>query len=67
MRMYNAVAIAEGWEEAEDFDGYVEAWQYLIDTGAAWQLPGFFGRTAEAMIEAGHCTPPDGRMQDHVH
>lgn len=53
MDNYKAVAIAEGFEEAESEEQYREAWQYLEDTGLAYQLQGSFGRTAQAMIEAG--------------
>jgi len=35
---------------------YIEAYQYLIDTGLAWTLQGSIGRQAAALIEAGHCT-----------
>jgi hypothetical protein len=52
---FTAVMIAEGVEDAESEEQYVEAWQQLIDTGLAWQLQGFFGRTAYRMIEAGLC------------
>ena len=36
----------------------VETWQYLIDTGRAWELPGWVGRVANNMIEAGVCHSP---------
>ena len=50
-----AAMIAEGVEEASE-ERQIEAWQHLIDTGLAWQLQGFFGRTATELIERGICT-----------
>ncbi len=47
-----AVMIAEGVDEASQ-ENQVRAWQYLVDTGLAWQLQGSFGRTAMGLIEAG--------------
>ncbi len=37
---------------------YIQAYQYLIDTGQVWTLQGFYGRTARGLIENGYCTPP---------
>jgi len=53
MNQYTAVGIAEGFIDAESEEQYLEAWQYLVDTGLAWQLQGWFGRTAAALIEQG--------------
>lgn len=41
----------------DEYDANVLAWQYLIDTGHAWTLQGWYGRTAIALIEEGICTP----------
>lgn len=53
---YTATMIAEGVEEAS-VERQREAWQHLVDTGLAWRLQGWFGRTANDLIEAGHITP----------
>tara|TARA_Y100000114_G_scaffold34810_1_gene30322 strand:+ start:862 stop:1041 length:180 start_codon:yes stop_codon:yes gene_type:complete len=54
--IFEAVEIAEGLQDPQDEEQYIEAWQMLIDTGYAWTLQGWFGRRAVEMIEAGHCT-----------
>jgi len=50
-----AVGIAEGFIPCEDAARIVEAWQHLIDTEMVWQLQGWFGRTASALIDQGIC------------
>lgn len=55
---FNAVGIAEGFIEAESEEQVIEAWQYLIDSGLAWKLQGWFGRTANQLIEEGICSAP---------
>ena len=55
MDAYTAVGIAEGFIEAESEEQQIEAWQHLIDTGLAWSLQGFFGRTASQLINDGIC------------
>lgn len=54
---YLATAYAEGFCEGENSTKHeqIEAWQYLIDSGLCWQLQGWFGRTASALIEEGIC------------
>jgi len=52
---FNAVGIAEGFIDAESEEQVIEAWQYLIDSGLAWKLQGWFGRTANQLIEEGIC------------
>ena len=49
---YTAVMICEGVEDA-DYDTTVEAWQHLHDTGLAYRLQGFFGRTAHDLVMRG--------------
>ena len=53
MTNYEAVGIAEGFIESSSKEEVIEAWQYLVDTGLAWQLQGWFGRTAQTLIENG--------------
>lgn len=55
---FNAVGIAEGFIEAESEEQVVEAWQFLVDSGLAWQLQGWFGRTAKQLIEQGVISAP---------
>ena len=64
MNSYTAIGRAEGFIDATEKQ-YYEAWQYLIDTGMAWTLQGWFGRTAAALIKSGICTSPSNlNMRD---
>lgn len=57
MDSYTAVSVAEGFCDFEPTEEQqIEAWQYLIDTGLAWTLQGWFGRTAASLIEQSICT-----------
>ena len=53
MTAYLATGIAEGFEEAEDDSEVLAAWQYLHDTRLAYQLQGWFGRQAQALLQEG--------------
>lgn len=55
MTPYLASAIAEGFCEGENAtrEQQIEAWQYLHDTGLAYSLQGWYGRTAKQLIEEG--------------
>jgi hypothetical protein len=56
MDSYTATGIAEGFIDAESEEQVLEAWQTLVDTGLAWQLQGWFGRTAQQLINQGLIT-----------
>ena len=49
---YDAIMIAEGVIEVDE-DRQIEAWQHLVDTGLAWSLQGWFGKTAINLIKKG--------------
>lgn len=59
MDTYDAVGIAEGWmappgDTPEDQEqAIILAWQTLHDTGLAYRLQGWFGRTARNLLERG--------------
>ena len=49
---YLATGLAEGFEQGTEQE-VIAAWQYLHDTGLAYKLQGWFGRTAKQLIEQG--------------
>ena len=55
MNSYLAVAIAEGFCEGEGASAneQMDAWAYIIKTGMAWTLQGWFGRTVNTLIKDG--------------
>lgn len=50
------VSIIEGIEDAS-VNEQLEAWQQLVDTGLHLQLQGWYGRTAQQLIEQGLIEP----------
>ena len=53
MNDYEATGLAEGFIEAESNEQVIEAWQHLHDTGLAYKLQGWFGRTAHNLLNEG--------------
>jgi len=53
MSDYEATGIAEGFIEADDEEQVIAAWQHLHDTGLAYRLQGWFGRTAQHLLQSG--------------
>lgn len=49
---YKAVGLAEGFIEGTEKE-QIEAWEYLVSSGMAWKLQGWFGRTAQMLIDNG--------------
>ena len=51
---YDSVGAIMAYENGDlDDDGIIERFQYLVDTGLAWQLQGSYGRAAHAMLKSG--------------
>ena len=67
MDNFTAVGIAEGWIEADSEDQVIEAWQLLINTGICWTLQGWFGRTAQRLIDDGICVSPQQARNEASH
>lgn len=59
MDTFTAVMIIEGNQDPETIEEYLQAAQLLVDTGLAWQLQGFFGRTCAELIKQGLIKPKD--------
>lgn len=58
MTDYDACAAIEGFDgEEHTEEEIIEAFQHLINTGSAWTLQGFYGRTAASLINSGACHP----------
>ena len=60
MTLFGAIETIEGRvdpgnDPQDREDEVAAAWQFLIDTGVVWQLQGWYGRTAQALIEKGLC------------
>jgi len=53
MTPYEAVSIAEGFEEAESEEQVIEAWQYIYDNKLYLGLQGWFGRMCRDLLEQG--------------
>tara|TARA_Y100001973_G_C5088298_1_gene276086 strand:- start:323 stop:592 length:270 start_codon:yes stop_codon:yes gene_type:complete len=59
MTFQRAMDIIDGWgDPPESEEEVISAYQYMINTGAAWKLPGYVGRACMQMIEEGYCKVP---------
>lgn len=60
-QQYDLVGALLAFEDGEqDEDDFIRLFQYLIDTGLAWTMPGGYGRTAMRLIDDGLCMRPGG-------
>lgn len=63
--MYRVAEALTRWEmgEMQDEEEVIELFQYLVDTQMVWELQGYYGRVAMAMIEEGTVIMPDEEPQ----
>ena len=56
---YSACSCVERFDPFDEWteEETISAWQFLINTGLAWKLQGFYGRTAQQLINEGICHP----------
>lgn len=54
--LFDAISIIEGIEDSS-IDEQLKAWQILVDSGVIHQLQGWYGRTAEQLINQGLINP----------
>lgn len=57
-------AIMEFENGTLDEEGVLQLFQYLVDTGLAWQLQGSYGRAAKALLDQGLIQPANSDKQD---
>lgn len=66
MTTFDACAIIEGFADFEPTEeNFIEACQFLIDSGDWLKLQGFYGRLCQDMIDSGKCTPPKNDQTDY--
>ena len=56
-KKYDEVGAIIAYETGElSEEGTIELFQHLVDNGHAWSLQGSYGRTAQALLDAGYIT-----------
>lgn len=56
------VKLFEEGSEPVPVDILADTFQAMIDSGYAWRLQGFYGRTAISLVEGGLCFLPGHRL-----
>ena len=64
MTTIKAIDIIDGFEICSD-EEFIQAYQFLIDTGLVWNLQGRYGRQAQQLIEDGLCTTSQTNNQTY--
>jgi hypothetical protein len=66
LTVYVACSIVEGFSGEENTEEEIlTAWQWLVDTGHCWELQGWYGRNASALVECGTIQPPLDSHRDY--